>query len=64
MGESWACLGARVLTRASLVSVKGWYERVQGGEREPVDMVVQSRIDQVRRWHEVACHATAWHGLG
>ena len=43
MGESWARLGARVLTRVSSVSVKGGHELVQGGEREPVGMVVQAR---------------------
>ena len=45
MGQSWARLGARVPTRVSLVSVKGGHELVQGGEREPVGMVVQSRSE-------------------
>jgi hypothetical protein len=60
-GRPWACLGASRLACAHVLSVKGGHEQVQKGEREPVDMVVQARIDQVRGWHELdlPCHGMA-----
>ncbi|KAK1668419.1 hypothetical protein QYE76_056578 [Lolium multiflorum] len=46
MGESWASLGARVLTRVNSILVKGWHELVQGGERETFDTVWHAGDDQ------------------
>jgi hypothetical protein len=61
MGESWASLGARVLTRVNSILVKGWHELVQGGERETFDTVWHAGDDQVRGWHDEAmpCHGMA-----
>jgi hypothetical protein len=63
-GMRWACLGASVLACVCVALTRGGHGRVQGGEREVKDKVMQAGLDQKRRWHEVACHATAWHGLG
>jgi hypothetical protein len=60
-GRVWA-------RRFLLVAVKFFVEAVLGlaqvSEREVNDKVMHAEFDQMRRWHEVACHATAWHGLG
>ena len=63
-GASGTSLGTLGLARVLVLSVKGGYGRVQEIEGRSVDKVVQARGGQVKRWHEVACHATAWHGLG
>jgi hypothetical protein len=60
-GRVWA-------RRFLLAAVKIFFEAVLGraqvSEGEVDDKVMQAGLDQKRRWHEVACHATAWHGLG
>jgi hypothetical protein len=64
MDVFWAPLGARVLTSLVPGFVGAVAGQHQGSERERFDTVWHVGNDQGRRWHEVACHATAWHGLG
>ena len=61
MGVAWASLGALFPACACVVLTRGWYGRVQESEGRLVDTVVQARIDQVRRWHDMdmPCHGMA-----